>query len=368
MTSLTQKDTLEMQKIFAPGYEKIYKVEDPSVGLVGIICLHDLTLGPGLGGIRMYPYPDFSSALIDVQRLAAGMTQKSAVADCAWGGAKSVIIGDPANKTKELLLSFARAIDRLEGLYIGAEDSGTSPSDILTMQQETKYLTGLPHEKSSGNPSGFTAWGVYRGIQAALQQVYGSDSVKGRTVAIQGVGSVGTLLADFLFWNGAKLVITDVSMEKAKILARKYNAKYCAPEEIFSAACDVFAPCALGGILNIATIPQLKCKVVAGAANNQLLCEEDGERLRKLGILYAPDFVINAGGLINVTEETMPEGYDSLRSRDKVEKLYDQLLAIFVIAEKKGFSTHQAAKTLVEHRLRNKIGVRTVSPCFHHSM
>lgn len=368
MTTTLQEDTLQLEEISCPGFAKTYKVEDSRVGLKGIICLHDLTLGPALGGIRIQPYPDFAAALNDVQRLASGMTYKSAVASCSWGGGKSVIIADPKQKTEELLLSFGRAIERLQGIYIGAEDSGTSPADILVMNAETRYLVGLPHEKSSGNPSGFTAWGVFRGIQAALQEVYGSDSVRGKTVAIQGTGSVGSFLADYLFWNGAHLILTDVNRERAQELARKYGAKFCEPEEIYSQECDVLAPCAFGGGINERTIPMLRCKIIAGAANNQLLTAEDGETLRRKGILYAPDFVINAGGLINVTEELMPEGYCPFRSRAKVDALYDQLMKIFALAKESKISTHAAAKQLGDALLAEKIGIRQVPPCFHHSM
>lgn len=367
MAEFIQEGALQIQEILVEGFDKVYKVEDPSVGLTGVICLHNLTLGPALGGIRIYPYADFESALHDAKRLAVGMTYKSSVSGCAWGGGKSVIMANPAQKTEALLLSFGRAIEKLGGIYIGAEDVGTSPKDINIMSQVTKYLVGLDHEKSSGNPSGFTAWGTYRGIQSGLQKVYGSDSVRGKVVAIQGVGSVGTFLADMLFWNGAKLILTDVNEERARKLARQYGAEYCAPNDIFSVDCDVFAPCALGGILSQDTIAKLRCRIVAGAANNQLLTEKDGDLLKEKGILYAPDFVINAGGLINVTEELTPEGYSSVRAQEKTDALYDQLLTIYKIADEKNLSTHQAAKALGDYRLENKIGMRSSAPCFHHA-
>jgi len=368
MTFLLQEDTLQVEELSCPGFAKTYKIEDTRVGLHGIICLHNLALGSALGGIRMYPYSDFESALNDVQRLAIGMTYKSAVSGCAWGGGKSVIIADPKQKTEDLLFSFGRAIERLQGVYIGAEDVGTTPADILKMRQETRYLVGLPHEKSSGNPSGFTAWGVYRGIQAALQEVFGSSSVHGKVVAIQGVGSVGAFLADYLFWNGARLIFTDVAKDRAMDLAKRYGAKYCDPEDIYAQECDVFAPCALGACINEKTISQLRCKIVAGAANNQLLVEEDGARLRQKGILYAPDFVINAGGLINVTEELTREGYCPTRSRGRIDGLYEQLQKIFALAKEKGTSTHEAAKALGDVILAEKIGARTEAPYFHHSL
>jgi leucine dehydrogenase len=363
------EDSLEMQEIPVEGYEKVFKIEDERSKLRAIICLHDLTLGPALGGTRIYPYAHFDAALNDAKRLAQGMTYKSAVAECSWGGGKSVIIADPKkDKTEELLLAFGKAVDKLGGLYICAEDVGCSPEDVTVISKATKYVVGLNHEKSSGNPSYFTAWGVFKGIQAALKRVFGSDSVKDKTVAVQGLGSVGSILANLLFWNGAKLILSDIAMDKANKLAKQYGALTCSPEDIMSVPCDVFSPCALGGGLNSGTIPQLKCKIVAGAANNQLLSDKDGEELMKRGILYAPDFVINAGGLINVTEELTQEGYNPQNSRNKVDKLYEQLLTIFEIAEQNHFSTNQAAKSLSDYRLKYKIGKRNEPPCFHHSM
>jgi len=364
--SAVVKDSLEVEEIAVEGYDKVYKVEDPSVGLVGIISLHNLTLGPALGGIRIHPYASFEDALCDVKRLSRGMTYKSALSRCAWGGGKSVIIATQQQKTEELLRSFGRAIERLGGQYIGAEDVGCGPKDVEIISKETKYVVGLESDKSSGNPSCYTAWGVYRGIQAALQKVYGSNSVAGKVVAIQGVGSVGTFLADMLFWNGAKLILSDVNMEKAEKLAKQYGAKACSPKEILSVECDIFAPCALGGILNPETIPELQCKIVAGAANNQLLFDGDGETLRARGILYAPDFVINAGGLINVSTELRPEGYNPIDARAKIDGIYQYLLSIFEEAERARCSTDKAARTIGDHLVANKIGLRTEEPCFHH--
>lgn len=366
--SLVLEDTLELEEIFVEGYEKVIKAKDEKAGLLAIICIHDTTLGPALGGARIYPYATFDDALTDVKRLAKGMTYKSAVAECALGGGKSVIILDPAKgKTEQMLLSFGKAVDSLQGLYISAEDVGCTTEDMAIISRTTKYVTGLNTEKSSGNPAYFTAWGVYRGIQAALKKVFGNESVKDRTVAIQGTGSVGKILADLLFWNGAKLILSDIATERAQKIAKQYGATYCPPDEIWKVECDVFTPCALGGILNANTIPQLKCKIVAGAANNQLLTERDGDELMKRGILYAPDYVINAGGLINVSEEITLEGYSPECSRNKTDKLFDQLITIFDIAEQNGCSTNQAANSLVEYRLKYKIGKRKDQPCYHHA-
>lgn len=368
METLFQEDCLVMEEIHTEGYEKVYKVEDSSVGLKALICLHNLTLGPGLGGTRIYPYPDFETALTDVKRLAKGMTYKSAISGCCLGGAKSVIMASQQQKTPELLRSFGRAIERLEGLYIAAEDVGCNMADVGEIAATTKYVVGLSHDKSSGNPSYFTAWGTYRGIQASLQKIFGSDSVKDKVIAIQGMGSVGSILAGLLFWNGAKIIVSDVDTEKAKKIAKQYSATYVDPSEILSSECDVLSPCALGGIINDQTIPTLRCKAIAGAANNQLLVDANGDDLVKRGILYAPDFVINAGGLINVAEEIFPQGYDPVSSRDKVDSLYGMLISIFETAERNGTSTHKAAMALGDHRIENKINVRSDAPCFHHAL
>lgn len=368
MTLLTQKGTVKVQEITVAGYEKVYKVEDPSVGLEGIICLHSTALGPTLGGIRMYPYANLDEALNDVKRLSEAMTYKASISGCALGGGKSVIIAKPGQDKEAVLRSFAAAIESIGGAYIGAEDVGTTPADILILSQHTRYVTGLPHAKSSGNPSSFTAWGVYKGIQASLKKVFGTSSVRGKVVAIQGVGSVGAFLAEMLFWNGAKLIVTDVAEERAKELARRYGGKYLPKEEILFAECDVLAPCALGGIINEDVIPKLNCKIIAGATNNQLLKEEDGDLLVKRGILYAPDFVINAGGLLNVAEEIDAEGYCAVRARDKIEEIYDKLLMIFDLAEKDNSSTDVAAKKIAKRRVENREGARETPPYFHHSL
>ena len=368
MALLTGEETLQVEETPVTGYEKVYTVRDPSVGLEGIICIHSTELGPTLGGVRMYPYESLDQALVDVMRLSEAMTYKSAISDCSLGGGKSVIIAKEGQDKHAVLRSFGRAIEMIGGSYIGAEDVGIAPDDVLILSEQTRYVVGLPHEKSSGNPSGFTARGVYRGIQASLQKALGTSSVRGKVIAIQGVGSVGSALAEMLFWDGAKLILTDVSEERAKELARRYGGQYVPPSEILSTPCDVLAPCALGGILNKETIPALQCKVVAGATNNQLLTEEDGIALMERGILYAPDFVINAGGLLNVADEIMPDGYNAARARDKIEKIYDKLLMIYDLAEKDHSSTHAAAKKLAKQSVDNKEGARVTPPHFHHAL
>lgn len=367
MTLVVESD-LVLEEICVPGYEKVLKVNNPRVGLQGIISLHNMTMGPALGGIRIYPYATFDLALEDALRLSKGMTYKSAVSECGWGGGKSVIIADPkTRKTPDLLRAFGLAIHRLNGAYIGAEDVGCTPADMLILRESTPYVVGLPSQGSSGNPSPYTAWGTYRGIQAVLHRLFGSDSPEGKTVAIQGLGSVGIELAKLLFWAGAQLIVSDIDMNKCRHVAAELGAKIAPVDEILSSACDILAPCAMGGIINQHTIPQLRCKAIAGCANNQLLVDTDADQLLEREILYAPDFVINAGGLINVSQELATEGYQPEVSRNRTSAIYDQLGAIFDISKQNHCSTHQAAVSLGDYRLKYGIGKRTEPPCFHHA-
>lgn len=360
---------LVLEEIEVAGFEKVLRVRDGQVGLDAIICIHSTALGPALGGTRMYAYKSFEEALRDATRLARGMTYKSALSQSGWGGGKSVIIGDPKQqKTPELLAAFGQAVDRLQGEYICAEDSGTTPEDMAIISRETPYVVGLLHEKSSGNPSPFTAWGVFRGIQSVCKWQSGSDSVEGKTIAIQGLGSVGTTLADILFWQGARLIVADIDLARAIRVGRKYGAQVVGPEEIVRVPCDVFSPCALGGVLSFHSITEAQCGAVAGAANNQLLNDEDADFLASRNILLAPDFVINAGGLINVTAELAPGGYDAVAARLQTHQLYDQLITIYEIAQQNSCSTYKAALSLGEYRLKYGIGKRTVPPCFHHAI
>ncbi|MBS0628818.1 MAG: Glu/Leu/Phe/Val dehydrogenase [Verrucomicrobia bacterium] len=360
---------LVLEKISVPGYHKVIRARDPGSGLDAIIAIHDVRLSSvGLGGTRIHPYASFDEALRDVLRLSRGMTYKAVASQSPWAGAKSVIIADPKKgKTEALLYAFAEAVNSLKGEYICAEDSGCTPQDIATVAEKTPYAVGLPNEKSSGNPSPFTAWGVFRGIQAVMFQLFGNDSVEGRTIALQGLGSVGARLAEMLFWHGANLIVTDAHMDKAEGIAKQFNAKLVTPDAIYEQPCDVFSPCALGAIINPQTIERLRCRAIAGAANNQLLTDSDGEELRRLGILYAPDFVINSGGLINVTEETVEGGYNPQAARNKIDKIYDQLRLIFEIAQKNESSTLKAVMQLIDYRLQHGIGKRQEPIYMHHA-
>jgi leucine dehydrogenase len=361
------QDKIAIEEIIVDGYERVIKFLDPITGLKGMIAVHNTKLGPALGGTRIYPYASEKEALFDVLRLSRGMTHKSALAEVGLGGGKSVIFADAKkDKTPELMQAFGRVVESLGGLYICAEDYGCTTEDCQEIRKETKYVVGLDHASSSGNPAPFTAWGVFHGIQATLKAAFGDPSVVGKVIAIQGLGSVGMLLSEILFWHGAKLIVSDIDSKKTEIAARQFGAKVVSKEAILSTACDLFSPNALGAILNKNSIPKLNCRAVAGAANNQLLEEGDAELLMARGILYAPDFVINAGGVINVSFEMTKEGYQRDAARDKVVAIYDSLSAIYKIAMQNKTSTLEAAHALVEHRLRYGIGKRVESVCFHH--
>jgi leucine dehydrogenase len=332
-------------------YEQLVFVQDETSGLKAIIAIHDTTLGPALGGCRMWTYASEEDAIEDALRLARGMTYKAAAAGLNLGGGKTVVIGNPkADKSEALFRSLGRYIESLGGRYITAEDVGTTVQDMDLIHQETKYVTGVSEAfGSSGNPSPMTALGVFRGIQASAKEVYGSDSLVGKTVAVQGVGNVGYYLCKHLHEAGSKLIVSDINEDNLKRVKEEFAAEAVAPNDIFGVKCDIFAPCALGAVINDDTIPQLQCKIVAGSANNQLKEDRHGDKLQELGILYAPDYVINAGGLINVADEL--EGYNAERAKKKVESIYNILLNVFEIARRDGIPTYKAADRLAEQRI-----------------
>jgi leucine dehydrogenase len=362
--------SLQVERLPVKDYEQVLKISDKQSGLLAIIAIHDTTLGPALGGVRIRPYETFQAALEDVLRLSKGMTYKSAISDVGFGGGKSVILADPkkGQKTPEMLRAFGAAVEQLTGAYICAEDVGCTTDDVKLIRQNTQYVVGLTHEKSSGDPGPFTAWGTFRGIQATVKQIYGSDSLEGKTVAVQGLGNVGAVLCDYLFWAGAHLILADIDEAKAERLARKYGGKTVPVDQILQVQCDILAPCALGAIINDETICTLQCRGIAGCANNQLLRDSHGFMLKEKGILYAPDFVINAGGLLNVSAELEETGYVPSWSRDKIHRIYDTLLAIYEIAERNGESTHNAACALADYRIKYQIGKRFYPPVFHHTV
>lgn len=335
------------------GHEQVVYCHDKDSGLKAIIAIHNTTLGPALGGTRMWNYASEEEALIDVLRLSKGMTYKAAAAGLNLGGGKAVIIGDPKkDKSEALFRNFGAFVNSLNGKYITAEDVGTTVQDMTYVFMETPYVTGIPVSfGGSGDPSPYTAHGVLMGIKAAVKYKLNADSLKGVRVAVQGLGNVGSHLVEYLVKEGAKVVISDIDTERTKKLAEKFNLEAVDPNSIPFADCDVFAPCALGAVINNQSLPQLKCKVIAGGANNQLAEDRHGDALRELGILYAPDYVINSGGLMNVFVEL--EGYSSDRAFEKTQQVYHSLMEVFKISDAENISTQKAADRLAEKRIRS---------------
>lgn len=333
-------------------HEQVIFCHDRQSGLKAIIAIHDSTLGPALGGCRMWPYESEEAALKDVLRLSRGMTYKNAAMGLNLGGGKSVIIGDPQrDKSEALFRAYGKFVESLGGRYITAVDAGVTIEDMNQVAAETRWVVGLPER--SGDPSPVTAVGVLEGMKACLQTVYGDPSLEGRTVAVQGIGSVGYELAKLLHEQGARLVVSDIFPEKAQRAQREFGAQVVDPEAIYDVECDIFSPCALGGVLNDDTIGRLQCKIVAGSANNQLAAGHHAKALVERDILYAPDFVINGGGVINVTEEFNPAGYDRTRALDKVRGIHGKLLQIMAISRQEGVTTAEAADMLAEQRIKS---------------
>lgn len=344
---------MKLTEIPVEGYEKVVRCEDTASNLKAYISVHDTTLGPALGGVRMWPYLSEQHAFIDVNRLARGMTYKSAVAGLRLGGGKAVLIGDAqTDKSEPLFRALGRFIDALDGLYIVAEDVGTTVEDLCMVRRETPFVGGLPQEQgSSGNPSPFTALGVFLGMRACLERQFGTDDFTDIRVAVQGCGNVARFLCQHLYEAGAHLTVCDPVMSRAQQMRQQYGATLVAPEAIYDVECDIYAPCALGGTLNDQTLSRLRCQIVAGSANNQCLNAIHGDLLWQRGILYAPDFVINAGGVINIAVEFDPEGYDQARALSRVQAIYETLHEVFGMADRAGMTTHQAALNLAEARL-----------------
>jgi leucine dehydrogenase len=336
-------------------YEQVVFFHDPPTGLRAIVAIHSTTLGPSLGGTRFYPFPSEEEALRDVLRLARGMTYKAAAAGLDLGGGKAVIIGDPKRiKSEELLRAYGRFIETLGGRYITAEDIGTNRDDMAIIRRETRYVTGVaPELGGSGDPSPVTAYGVFLGMTACAEEAWQEHTLEGRRVAVQGVGKVGYHLVKHLVEAGAKVVVSDVDVDTVARAVRDFGVETADPDKIHAEECDIFAPCAMGGMIRDDTIPELKCAVVAGSANNQLERPEHGEALAELGIVYAPDYVLNAGGLINVADEL--QGYNPERAKARVESVYRTLREIFHIARDRHISTSAAADAFAEERI-GKIG------------
>ncbi len=332
-------------------HEQVVFCNDRDTGLKAIIAIHNTNLGPALGGCRMFDYASEEDALVDVLRLSRGMTYKAAASGLNLGGGKAVIIGDPkTQKTEGLFRAFGQFVNSLNGRYFTAEDVGTTVRDMEYAFTETPYVTGIPKAfGGSGDPSPYTAYGVLQGIKASAKYQFKADSLKGIKIAVQGLGSVGGYLVDYLVEEGAKVKIADIDKERVTLYSKKHDLEVVNPSEVITTSCDILAPCAMGSVINDETIENLKCKVVCGGANNQLEEDRHGDMLRERGILYAPDYVVNAGGLMNVVVEL--EGYSGSRAKDKTIEVYHHLMSIFKIAEERNLGTHKAADLLAEERI-----------------
>ncbi len=331
------------------GHEQLIFNYDKTSGLRMVIALHDTTLGPGLGGMRNWRYGSEDEAIEDALRLSRGMTYKNAFAGIDFGGSKCVIYNDPEEKTDLLLRAAGRFVEILGGRIYTGEDVGLTPADVEVMARTTRYLVGRPHK--SGDPSKAAALGTYSSIRACLQHVYGSGDPKGRHIAIQGAGNVGSDLARRLVADGAEVTICDLRGERAKAAAEETGAVVVPSEEIYDVACDVFSPCALGLILNPQTLGRLKAKIVCGSANNQLATPEMADALRAQGILYAPDFIVNGGGIVNIADEFEDGGYQRERAFQRVAQIGERLLAVFRRAEAEGVATNVAAERIAEDHI-----------------
>lgn len=333
------------------GFERLIYAEDNNCGLKTYIAIHSTVCGPAAGGCRMWNYDSLEAAHEDVLRLAKGMTSKNAIAGLGLGGGKSVIIGDAkTDKSADLLRAFGKVVDYLKGSYFTAEDVGISPQDMAIIAQETPYAAGLNGGNfASGDPSPFTAEGVYQCLKVGAHKVFGTKRLDGKRVLVQGLGHVGMSLAEKLHENGAKLIVSDINTSLIKQAVSQFDAEICATENVFDTDMDIFAPCALGGILTHDTIAKLSAKLICGAANNQLASPRIADDIQKRGITYLPDYVVNAGGIINAAGEILKQGhqYRDARIKQITERIYD----IMVLSEKSGKTTIQIADEMVDEIL-----------------
>ena len=361
MTSeiVTPKELQKMDPVFGQlsfdNHEQIVFCNDKDTGLKAIIGVHNTVFGPALGGTRMWKYANEWEALNDVLRLSRGMTYKSAISGLNLGGGKAVIIGDAkADKTPEMITRFGKFVDSLSGKYITAEDVGTTTEDMDRINDVTKFVTGISESRGgSGNPSPVTAYGVFMGMKAAAKYQFGTENLDGKRVLVQGIGHVGESLVAYLTKEGAMVQITDINQVRLEEVSKKYGAQIFTGNDLYSADVDIYSPCALGATINDETIQKIKARVIAGAANNQLANEIiHGQLLKEKGIAYAPDFLINAGGIINVYGEIVGYGKDEAKRR--TENIYNTTLEIFSFAELQGVTTHQAALSIAEKRIAER--------------
>ena len=334
-------------------HEQVVMCRDDRTGLKAIIAIHSTVLGPALGGTRWKPYASTDEALTDVLRLSRGMTYKSSAAGLDLGGGKAVIVGDPAtDRTNELLTAYARFVHSLSGRYITAEDVGTTQPDMDMVRRETRFVTGVSKELGgSGDPSAATAYGVLWAMKAAARRLWGQTSLEGRHVAVAGVGKVGGNLVGRLMEEQARVTVADVTPAAVDRAVDQFDVAVAPVDKIHAVDCDIFSPCAMGGALDSRTIPELGCAAVVGSANNQLADASSAGMLAEAGVLYAPDFVVNAGGLINIAEELAPGGYHQDRAYAAVRRIFDTTASVLSQAEADGISTAEAADRVAERRI-----------------
>ncbi|MFD0589115.1 Leu/Phe/Val dehydrogenase [Paenibacillus sp. GCM10027627] len=339
--------------IWKHDYEELIFLQNRSIGFKAIIAIHNTKLGPALGGCRMKRYASEADAVCDAIRLAQGMTYKSAISGIPYGGGKAVILEQPGQGTREQLFrELGRELQKLNGLYITGLDLGSTVQDMNFVKEETSYVTDVTGSLGAVNDltATMTAYGVYLGIKASLKQTTGSESLQNRVVAVQGLGKVGYRLCRYLHADGAKLIVADIDPGRNLLAEKEFNAAICAADDLLYVPCDVLAPCALGGILDDAAVAKLDCSIIAGAANNQLAEERIGEKLHRRGIRYAPDYVINAGGIIVTAAEL--EGADAAKAKRDVERIYSNLQHVYAEAEKHGLSAAAAANEITRELLR----------------
>ena len=349
-------------------HEQVVYCHDRSAGLRAIIAVHSTRLGPGLGGTRFHPYASEAAALTDVLRLARAMTYKAAAAGLDLGGAKAVVLGDPTNDRSEVLLwAYERFVDSLGGRYLTAEDVGTTQADMDLIRRETRFVTGISRELGgSGDPSDATAVGVLWAMRAVARHLWGDTSLDGRHVVVSGVGKVGGRLVELLVEERARVTVADVDPTAVARAVDRFGTGVVSVQDAHRTPCDVFSPCALGGVLDATTIPELRCGAVVGSANNQLSDLGAAKLLSDAGVLYATDYVVNAGGLINIAEELAPAGYRPERAEAAIRRIFDTTAAVIAIAGSDGVTTAEAAEQLAERRIADVARVRQIRTSFPH--
>ena len=347
------------EKIQREEFEQVVYCNDPSVGLKAIISMHSTVLGPATGGCRMWNYRNEEEALTDVLRLSKGMTQKASISGLNWGGGKAVIWGDAkTHKTPAMLRRFGELVERLGGNYITAKDVGIAAEDLKEVKTKTRHVLGIEGEPgSSGDPSPATAWGVYHGMKAAAKHGLGVNSLKGLQIALQGLGSVSYSLLEHLSADGARVIGCDIDQTAIDRATKKYGIEIVSPDAIYDVKCDIFSPSALGASINAGTLPRIKAKVIAGAANNQLATHEDGLEVQRRGIVYTPDYALNAGGLINIYHEAQDHGYSRTRAFDHVAKIEKTIADILNRATAENTPAHLIADRMAEERVARARGL-----------